>query len=408
MRILNVHNRHVGAGGSELMFEALSALLRQRGHEVAELQRDNAEIRSFRQKLLAFGSAVYSPAARREMSRLLETIRPDLVHVHNLFPQFSVSVLDACREMRVPVVMHVHDYKLTCPTAQHLRNGQPCTLCLDHGEHHCLLRNCRGSWPMSVAYAARNAFARLTDKIRENVSLYLCPSDFVRAMVVRGGYPAGRCLVISNFTDLPCAPSPGGEGSYIAFVGRISPEKGIDVLLAAAARTGLPVKIAGDPASMPGVVRRAPGNIQFVGKLDRKQTADFLDAARMLVVPSIWWEAFGLVAVEAMMRGLPVIASRAGGLQEIVEHGRTGLLVPPGDAEALAAAMRRLWDDAGARRSMGAAGRAKAERCYSPEAFYASLIRAYRRVASTCAGSSAGVEGQHEFASSWNALAGAR
>ena len=233
---------------------------------------------------------------------------------------------------------------------------------------------------MSIAYALRNAYARSSGKIHDAVSLYLCCSDFVRNVIVQNGYPGERAMSIPNFFDLPPFAGKQGHGDYVAFVGRISPEKGLDVLLDAARRTGLPVQIVGDPSFMPGLADRAPANVRFVGKLDRAGMHDFLARARMLVVPSIWWEAFGIVAAEAMSRELPVIASNTGGLAEVVDHNRTGLLVPPNESLALGNAMKELWNDPARCRAMGLAGRAKAERYYSTDAFYHSLMAAYARV----------------------------
>lgn len=391
MKILNVHNRHVGPGGTEIMFGAITRLLRSRGHDVVEVHRDNADLKSLWQKIGAFGSAIYSPAAYREFVRLIRTEKPDLAHVHNLYPQLSVSILDACRENGVPVVLHVHDYKITCPTAQHLRNGQPCDKCTRLGEHWCAIHNCRGSLPMSVSYAIRNAYARSSGKIHDAVSLYICCSEFVRSRVVAGGYPAQRVVAVNNFFELPPFTGRSGEGEYIAYVGRISPEKGIDVLLACARETGLPVRIAGDPDGMPGIVERAPANVRFTGKLDRVQMQGFLDGARLLVVPSIWWEAFGLVAAEAMSRQLPVIATRTGGLGEVVDHDVNGLLIEPNNVGALSDAVRALWDDSTRRAAMGRAGRSKAERLYSPDTYYQNLMSAYARVLPRNPASPAGV-----------------
>lgn len=381
MRIVNVHNRHANPGGSEVVFEAVTKLLRTHGDEVVVVDRDNKDIAGLAGKLAAFGSMIYSPSAKREMAALLREHRPDLVHVHNIYPQLSPSVLDACREENVPVVMHVHDYKLTCPTAQHLRDGNVCEKCIGGHEQWCAIHNCRGSRSMSVAYAIRNAAARVSGKIHHGVDAYVCPSQFVASQTIRGGFPADRVHVVPNFADLPTdIPPRAGPGKYIAYVGRISPEKGLDVLLEAARITGLPVKIAGNPSPMPELVAGAPKNVEFVGVVKRDAMPAFLADARMLVVPSIWYEAFGLVAAEAMAYRVPVIASRLGGLPEVVEDGVSGLCVPPKDACALAGAMAELWKAPGRCAAMGEAGRTKALREYSADIYYERLTAVYRSV----------------------------
>lgn len=382
LRVLNAHNRHAGAGGMEVLFASITRLLRGRGHAVVELSRDNAQLRGLAGKLAAFGSAIYSPGTYRQVRRLLIDERIGVAHVHNIYPQFSVSLFDACAEAGVPVVLHVQDYKLTCPTAQHLRHGRICDLCMTHGEHHCAIHNCRGSRAMSVAYALRNAAARIGGKIHAGVAYYACCSRFARDLIVRGGFPAERAGVLPNFFDLPTfSGRVHGDGEYVAYVGRISPEKGLDVLTAAAALVpDYPVRVVGDASAMPNLVYAAPPNVEFVGPLPRDQMHAFLDRARMLVVPSVWWEAFGIVAAEAMSRELPVIASDAGGLAEVVDHGVTGLKVPMRDPAALAQAIRQIWQNPAAARAMGQAGRAKAERLYSPDAYYGGLVDIWRRL----------------------------
>jgi len=380
MRIVNVHNRHAGAGGMEVLFEAITNLLRAHGNEVIVVERDNKEIGGLGAKLSAVGSMIHSKSAKAEMSSILRDQLPDVVHIHNLYPQLSPSVVEACKEANVPVVMSVQDYKLTCPTAQHLRHGKICEKCIGGAEWNCAIHNCRKSVPMSVAYALRNTVTRWRGTLRDDIDAYLCCSRFVADLTIRGGYPADRVRVLYNFSDLPDAPKKTSPGDYIAYVGRISPEKGIDVLIEAARRNKLPVKIAGDGSAMPELQSNLPGNVQFVGKLSRDALPNFLMNARMLAVPSTWYEAFGIVCAEAMAYRLPVVASDIGGLPEVVDHNVTGLCVPMGNVDAWADAMSSLWNDADRARNMGEAGRTKALAEYSSEVYCERLTAAYRRV----------------------------
>lgn len=380
MKLLNVHNVHAHPGGMEVVFTGLSKLLRERGHDVVDLAKDNGDLRGLFAKLAAFGGAIHSPSVYREVTELMKREQPRLAHVHNLYPQFSTSALDAMHDAGVPVLMHVGDYKLTCPTAQHLRHGKICEKCVTGSQFNAAIHNCRNSISMSVAYAARNAWARGSGRIKRAVSLYLCPTQFTADLIIRGGYPADRVRVIPNFCDLPDAPPRQGVGEYVGYIGRISPEKGLDVLIDAARRTGLPTKIVGDPSLMPELQTKLPAGVQFVGKLNRQQVDAFLQGVRVLVVPSVWYEVFGLVCIEALSRGIPVIASNIGGLPEVVEHEKTGLLTPAGDAAALAHAMQRLWDDTDLNQSLGLAGYHAVRQKFTPEAFYRQLVQLWGEV----------------------------
>jgi glycosyltransferase involved in cell wall biosynthesis len=374
VKLLNVHNIHANPGGMEVVFEALTRLFRSHGHEVVELARNNTQLNSLVKKLAAFAGAIYSPSVYREVTELLAREKPDVAHVHNLYPQFSTSALDAMHDAGVPVILHTGDYKLTCPTAQHIRKGSVCEKCIGGREYWAAIHNCRGSRAMSTAYALRNGWARISGSIERGVSIYACPTRFVADLLVKAGYPADRVRVIYNFCDLPDAPPRRHAGSYIGYLGRISPEKGIDVLIEAARRTGISTKIAGDPSPMPELQNNLPANVEFVGKLSRQQVDGFLDGVRALVVPSVWYEVFGLVCVEALSRGIPVIASDIGGLPEVVHHERTGLLTAPNDPAALAHAMQRLWDDPVMAMQLGHRGHQVTRRLFSADAFYRQTL----------------------------------
>ena len=382
LRVLNVHNHHAGPGGFEVFFFGVSEILRHYGHHVATFERDNAAIHTAFEKLSAFGSAIYSPSSRRAFERVLRDERVDLVHLNNIWPLVSPSVIDACRDADVPVVMSMQDYKLTCPAGQHLREGKVCEKCMNGREYWAAVHGCRNGRVWSTAYSVRNVVNRLRGPFHDGVTLYLPCTRFVADHLVRGGYDAGKMHVLPDFTDLPDvadADGPPRSGGYVGYVGRISPEKGLDVLIEAARRTGLPVKIAGSHAAMPELLRDLPPGVEFVGKLSREELPAFYRGARFNVVPSVWYECFGIVTAEAQGYGNPVIASRIGGLPEVVEDGVTGLLVEPGDAANLAAAMRRLWDDPALNRRMGEAARERAGREFTPNVFYGRLAAAYRR-----------------------------
>jgi glycosyltransferase involved in cell wall biosynthesis len=355
-------------------------LLASRGHEVITLERQNSDIRGLTAHIRAAVDGIYSVPAKKKMAELLRRERPDIVHLHNVYPQLSPSVVQACNEADVPVVMSLHDYKLICPTAQYFRDGSPCHLCSNGREYHCLLTNCRGSWPESAAYAARTVVARRAGWFTKGVERFIACSEFVREQYVKEGFPAERMVVIANFADMPARNPAPNVGTYAAFLGRISPEKGVGLLLEAARLTSIPVRVAGTSATAAQIFEPSP-TVTFVGQLGRADVGPFLNGARYLVVPTLCEEPFGIVAAEAMGHGLPVIAARTGGLTDVVDDGVNGLHFEPGDVGALAECMTRLWNDPHLARSLGAAGRAKAIREYHKEVYCTRLERLYESVA---------------------------
>jgi len=379
MKVLQVHNRYRLRGGEDAVYDATARLLQDRGVETLLLTRDSAEMNGLLAKASAFFTAVYSPASRRAMTALLARERPDVVHVHNLYPLLSPAVLAACGASSVPVVMTVHNYRLICPIGVHYRPDGICQRCAGGHEYWCAIRNCRDSRQESAAYAFRNAGARLLGLYRRNVTQYIAISAFLRDKLAESGIPATQITVVPNM--VPATPlMPREAGDYVAFCGRLSEEKGVEVLLAAArGLPEIPVRIAGDGHLRAQLEANAPANVQFVGALRGETLAEFYRGARLVVVPSVWWETFGLVAVEAMMHGAPVVASRIGALAEIVQDGVNGQQFTPGDPGDLARVLRDLWANPAECQRLGAAGRAHAENEYNPDVHFERLMAVYQQ-----------------------------
>lgn len=379
MKILHVHNYHKGRGGMEVIYDYTTRLLRDHGDEVIELSRDSADLKSPLDKLTAMASGIYSPAAGREARALIEKHKPDLAYIHNLYPMLSTSVLDACRAAGVPTVMNIQDYKLTCPMGQHLRDGKICHKCLTGSVAWSAVHACKGGRVTSAAYAVAHGITRVRRAYHHGIDLFVTPAQFTADYLVSAGYDRNRIEIVPTMCDLPSAKPSTGQGEYAAYVGRISPEKGISILIEAARQTGIATRIAGN-GDVPGLKESAPANVQFVGAVSREALPDFYRRAKFLVVPSIWNEVYAIVLLEAMTMGIPVIGSKIGGMQEVFEHDISGIAVPPGDARALSSAMQQLWNDPALCTRMGHAARVRAMKLFTPDAFYRRLKTVFERV----------------------------
>ncbi len=383
MRILLAHNPYARPSGEELAVAGFASLLRSRGHRVKTLLAPPVSPEAgFGTQAAAFFTGVYNPAARRRMARALDRFRPDLVQVQNLYPFLSPAILSPCRQRGIPVVMRCPNYRLFCPTATHLSRGEPCERCLGRaGELWCVARNCEGSLVKSVGYAVRNAAARISGSIVDNVSLFVVLSEFQRRKFFERGLPDSRLAVVPNPAPRRLDGEPAGGGQCVSFIGRVSPEKGIEDFLAAARRLpDLSFEVA-------GAVRRtearlaagAPENVKFHGYLPAADLDLFVLRTRVLVFPSRWWEGFPNVLAQVMVAGKPVLASDLGAVPEIVEAGTTGLLFRPGDVDDLVAKLSDLYGDPDRCRRLGAAGRAKAVASYSEDRVYEATRAAYEK-----------------------------
>jgi len=380
VKILMVHNEYSIFTGEEAVVQGLLRLLGSRRHEIIPFIRSSTEIPHMRfGKYKAFCNGIYSFSSKRTFRKLLSAHKPDIVHIHNVFPFISPSILCECKKAAIPVVMTVHNYRLFCPTGLYMINGQICEKCND-GEYWCVLRNCTGSLAKSIGYALRNYVARKRRLYLDNVSIYVALTKFQRQRLIRGGFPADRTFVIPNMFERDGTAVPEKLGWYVGYVGRISPEKGVETLITAARMyPDISFKAAGSYDRMLHLLAEAPPNFEFCGHLDNQKLEAFYSNSRIIVLCSICYEGFPSVLVEAMIHSKPVSCSRIGGLPEIVDDGVTGLLFEQSNADELAEKIRYLWDRPDLCRKMGEAGREKALREYSPQRYYERLMEVYQR-----------------------------
>ena len=381
MKIVQVHNRYRYGGGEDDVFVTTCNLLKNNGITVYLLETKSEGLDStLFHKVNAFISGIYSFSAAQKMNQMVSQNRPDLVHIHNIYPLLSPSILVSCRRAGIPVVMTCHNFRLICPVATLFSDGKICERCVDRKEYWCVLKNCRGTFSESVAYALRSFFARSLGLFKKNVTIYIAVSEYVKSRLVSSGFDKDLITVIPNMVNIPKTNVEPTNGKYVAYIGRISEEKGIKTLLAAASRVpNMQLLLAGNGPLLPEYKRCVQKNANFIGRLNKQQLVSFYQHARFIVVPSEWYETFGLVVAEAMSHGLPVIASRIGGLPELVEDGVTGLLFEPGNSEDLAGKMKLLWDNSDLCKKMGEAGRDKATREYNENIYYKRLIAAYKK-----------------------------
>ncbi len=380
MKVFQVYNEQRGRfGGEPAVVDLTMRLLGTNGHFPRLIMKSS---RALEDSILARGAAfwggVFNVRAYREMRRTIEDERPDLVHVHSVYPMFSPSILVACRRAGIPVVMTVHSNNLTCPTWFHLHKGRICEDCVGGREYHCVLKNCRNNILESSAYALRSAFARRFRLFHDNVDVSIAFTPFGKSRLILAGFREEQIAVIPNPSSIPPGSIEPLAGEYIAYSGRISPEKGVHVLLAAAARMpDVPFKIAGDGPVYSELKAKAAPNVEFLGRLDFDSLVAFYRRALVLAVPSQWYEPCPMVVMDAMSLGLPVVASRIGGLPHLVDDGVTGLLFEPDNPEDLAVRLRELWEDRGRSSRFGNAGREKASREFAQSTYYRRLMAAY-------------------------------
>jgi glycosyltransferase involved in cell wall biosynthesis len=358
-------------------------LLTARGHQVVRYLRDNDEIREYGMAAKARFAAetVWSRRSRREITALIRREKPDVAHFHNFFPLISPSAFAACRDVGIPVVVTVANYRVACANAFLFRDGGVCEDCLHRTlKWPAVVHGCYHSSPaQSAVVAAMQGAHRLLGTWDRLVDAFIVLTEFSRAKLVEGGLPADRVFVRSNFADPDPGDRPAGEhGGYALAVGRLSTEKGSATLLDAFTKLpDVPLRIVGDGPLRAELEAAASPGIQFLGHLPRAEVLDLMRAARLLVFPSLSYEHFPLVFVEAFATGLPVVASAVGATNELVGASGLGLTFPPADPEALAARVRWAWEHPAEMAGMGRAARRTFEERYSAEPAYKRLMEIF-------------------------------
>jgi glycosyltransferase involved in cell wall biosynthesis len=388
VKILMLHNRYQVTSGEEIVVQAEKSLLETKGHNVALMEVDNANISSAFEKAKAAINVIYSVSSKRQVTDKIKSFCPDIVHIHNFFPILSPSVYYACHEAQVPVIQTLHNYRLLCSIASFFRDGKVCEDCLSKPfpwpgiVHGCY----RGSKVGTATVAAMQSVHSMMGTWQDKVSSYIALTDFARSKFIQGGLPADKIAVKPNFLT----PDPGigeGKGNYVLFVGRLWPEKGIDTLLTAWQQIGnrLPLKIVGDGPLAPQVaeaMQQIPG-IEWLKQQPRAKVLSLMKNATVLVMPSIWYEGFPMSIAEAYAIGLPVITSNIGSMSALIDHGRTGLHFRPGDAEDLVTQIEWVLTHFAEMVQMRQSVRAEFETKYTAEKNYQILMNIYQQAASS-------------------------
>jgi glycosyltransferase involved in cell wall biosynthesis len=382
MKVLLCHTYYLQRGGEDCCFEEERDILRAHGHDVVEFVRNNEQLLTMN-PLRAAATTLWNRRAVREFRQILERARPDVVHCTNTFPLISPAVCHAAHRAGTAVVQALHNYRWLCAGAYFMRDGSACEDCLGKQvPWPAVLHRCyRNSVGASAAVVGMQMVHRTFGNWMTKVDAFFTLTEFARQRFVAGGFPAEKIHVKAN--SVLGNPAVGaGEGEYVVFVGRLSPEKGIAVLLQAwredAALPRLVIVGDGPLAEQVKADAAADERIEWRGRLPLDETLATIGRAKALVMPSLWYETFGRTIAEAFAAGTPVIVSRLGAMQELVDDARTGFHFIAGDSHDLATAIHRLYQlPADEYSAMRLWARQQFEDRYTAERNYERLIEIY-------------------------------
>lgn len=378
MKVLVVHNAYQQRGGEDAVVDDECRLLAEHGHGVCRYARHNDELAAL-PRWRAATQAIWSPRSRAEVAALIAQHGPDVMHVHNTHARISPSVIWAATQARVAVVATLHNFRLSCLQGTLLREGQPCEACVGHVPWRGVVHGCyRGARLPSAVLAASTVAHRVLGTWRERVHRFIALDAASVPRFVATGLPAARIRVRPNFA-WPVAGAPGPAPARVGglYVGRLAPEKGVQVLAQALQQNpGLPFDVVGDGVVAERAMLQQAGAVLH-GERPPAEVQRCMRQAAYLVLPSITQEQFPRVLAEAFAAGLPVLAAAHGPLAHLVVDGQTGLHCRPGDVADLATKM--AWAQAHPQEmaAMGERARAVHAERYAPEAAHRSLLAIY-------------------------------
>lgn len=383
MRILIGHNSYQQPGGEDAVVQTEFSLLKDFGEDVRLFVRSNSELKDYSliEKLRFMTRMGWQENSYREMIRTLKDFRPDIAHFHNIFFMLSPSVYQACRDEGVAVVQSFHNFRLLCSNALLFRNNRICEECIEHknrwrGVYHGCYKKSRFATAFVVQMLERHW---KNDTWTQSIDAYITATEFGRQKYIAAGIPEQKIFVKPNI-DYPAPSRENHDEGYFLFVGRLSHEKGVDVLLRAwDLLEDVPLKIAGDGPLRDDVLKQTQRmkNIECLGFVTQDRFSKLMAGAKALVVPSVCYENFPRIIAEAFAYGIPLVASNVGTLAEIIEDPRTGLLFKTGDCDGLAEKIRWLVAHPRERLVMQENIRGEHQRKYTAEQNYQQLLKVY-------------------------------
>lgn len=400
MKVLLAHS-HYGSSapsGENRVFELERNLLIEAGHDVRCIEKYGDNLRDKGLRGLVIGAAVtpWNPFTANEMRRAVAEFRPDIVHVHNSFPILSPAVLPAAQG--TARVLTLHNYRLGCAAGIPMRDGGVCTKCLDRRSVLPALRyGCyRGSRLATLPLAAKISLHRRRGTWQSDVEAFIALTAFQAGVMVNMGFPSDRMHIKPNFyPNSPAFQPYDARPDRVVFVGRVSEEKGVVDLIEAwigweqqqiqSPPPAFPeLRVIGGGPLLEQLRNRAKQSpsIRFLGQLSSSDTQREIAAARLLVLPSRWFEGFPMVLPEAFAFGTPVLVSEIGPLPALANESG-GETFKTGDPTSLKSALSRIWS----RRDQLKIASLKAHTCftskYTASSNYSTLLDIYHKAIET-------------------------
>lgn len=406
MKILQINKFHYIEGGTERYYLELSKVLERHGHEIAHFSMQDP--RNFKSKwskyfvsnlsfrnvdyrlgLKIIGRMIYSIEAKKKINELLDSFTPNIVHIHNIYNHISPSILPEIKKRNIPIVQTIHDYHLIAPNKNLFHGEKICEITKKNVYYKAIFHRCiKNSYSASFLTAITMYIHRFSKIYLDNIDHFLTPSKFIKQKLIEYGFNAEKITVIPNFITIDGnikKESIKIKKNYILYIGRLSSEKGLDFLLEIVRKLpNIHFKIAGTGPQESQLRKKSKKyglkNIFFLGYQPEWRRKWLIKNSYFSIFPSLWYEGFGLVVLESNVYGKPLIASRIGGISEVIEDKITGLLFEPGNINDCIEKILTMWKNTKLVRELGKNARVRVFQDFNERAHYNRLMQVYQAV----------------------------
>ncbi|MBI2399517.1 MAG: glycosyltransferase family 4 protein [Deltaproteobacteria bacterium] len=400
MRILAANKFYFHKGGDTTIFFATIDLLKSHGHDVSVFAMDNPknldsdykkyfvsnvdlnEGGGLKGQVKSAARILYSFEARKKISGLIDAHKPEVAHLHNIYHQVSPSIIDALKAKGVPVVMTLHDYKLTCPAYSLMNKGGLCEACTGGRYYNVFKNKCtKGSAVKSLVNMAEMYLHHKIMKVYGKVDVFISPSRFLLEKTKEMGFK-GEVVLLPNLVDISeYEPMYQFKDRTIAYLGRLSAEKGTMTLLDGVKGLDIRLRLIGDGPMREALEKKCAAegisNVEFLGFRRGQELQDDLKSAMFTVITSECYENNPRSVIESFALGKPVVGARIGGIPELVRDGVTGFTFNPGDSKDLMEKIKKFASNPKLIENYGKNARKIAEKEYNPETHYTGLMKIY-------------------------------
>ena len=354
MKVLLAHKFYYRRGGADIYTIDLQTELEKRGHQVAVFamqHRKNhaspwskyfvSEIdfnpRRPGKLIKALYRPLFSLEVYRKFTKLLKDFKPDVVHLNNIHTQISPLIARIAHKKGIKVVWTLHDHKLLCPRYDCMLHGRPCERCFKGSKWQAFKNKCIKNSLVGSLVGTLEALFWSQKRLEKYTDKFICPSKFIKAQMIKGGFNAEKLVHINNFVSVVPTEQKVAKKAQYCYVGRISPEKGVETLLEVAKDLPYPLKIMGTgPQYEVFKQKYAPySQIEFMGFCDSATVYKTISQSKFIVQPSECYENNPLTVIESLLLNTPVLGANIGGIPELINTPEKGMLFEPWDQEDL-------------------------------------------------------------------------